>query len=293
MLERLKRFLAACAALVAVVLAASPAAADPALWVVRDKDSTIYLLGTVHVLKPETAWRTPAIDRALTESAELWVEVDADDQAAMQSLIARYGIDPAHPLSGKLNPAQLARFKGVVTRLGADPASLEPLRPWTAGLMLSVGPLMKAGYDPKSGVEEKLKAAARDAGKPVRALETMEQQIRFFADLPPAVELSFLLSTLDENDSAGTMLDGMVSAWSAGDVDTIGSLMTAEMQTDYPALYEALLVNRNKDWADKIDTLLKGKGVTMIAVGAAHLAGPDSVQAQLARKGLTAERLPD
>lgn len=293
MFERLKRFLAACAALVSVVLAASPAAADPAIWVVRDKDSTIYLLGTVHALRPDTVWRTPAIDKALGDAGELWLEVDTDDTAGIQGLVARYGVDAAHPLSGKLTPDQLARFRAAVSGVGGDPAALEPFRPWLAGLTLSVAPLLKSGFDPKSGVEEKLKAVARAEGKPIRTLETQEQQIRFFADLPPAVELEFLLSSLDDTQDAAALLDGLITAWSAGDVETIGRLMNGELAAKYPALYQALLVRRNQAWAGQIDTLLKGKGVTVIAVGAAHLAGPDSVQVQLARRGLTAERLPD
>ncbi len=293
MFDRLKRFLAACAALAAVAFAASPAAADPAIWVVRDKDSTLYLLGTVHALKPDTVWRTPAIDKALTDASELWLEVDTDDAAGMQALIRQYGLDPAHPLSGKLTPEQLARFRAAISALGADPANFEPLRPWLAGLTLGVAPLLKGGFDPKSGVEEKLKAVARADGKPIRTLETQEQQIRFFADLPPQVELAFLLSSLDDASDAAPMLDTLITAWSAGDVEALGALMNDELATKYVDLYDALLVRRNQAWAGQIETLLKGKGVAVIAVGAAHLAGPDSVQVQLARRGLTAERLPD
>jgi uncharacterized protein YbaP (TraB family) len=293
MFDRLKRFLAACAALAAVAFAASSAAADPAIWVVRDKDSTLYLLGTVHALKPDTVWRTPAIDKALTDASELWLEVDTDDAAGMQALIRQYGLDPAHPLSGKLTPEQLARFRAAISALGADPANFEPLRPWLAGLTLSVAPLLKGGFDPKSGVEEKLKAVARADGKPIRTLETQEQQIRFFADLPPQVELAFLLSSLDDASDAAPMLDTLITAWSAGDVEALGALMNDELATKYVDLYDALLVRRNQAWAGQIETLLKGKGVAVIAVGAAHLAGPDSVQVQLARRGLTAERLPD
>ena len=293
MFNRLKRTAAACAALVTVALAAFPAAADPAIWVIKDEDSTIYLLGTIHILKPDTVWRTPAIDKALDESAELWVEVDTDDTGGMQQLIGRYGLDPANPLSGKLSPEELVRFRAAVASLGADPAKFDPFRPWLAGLTLSVAPLLKSGFDPKSGVEEKLKAAARDSGRPIRTLETMEQQIRFFADLPPREELQFLLSALDATEDTTPMLDGLVAAWSSGDADAIGVMMNDEMAVKYPGFYDALLVRRNKDWAGQIQTLLKGKGVVLIAVGAAHLAGPDSVQAQLASRRIIADRLPD
>jgi hypothetical protein len=293
MFKRLKRGLAALAILAAGAVAAFPAAADPALWVVRDEDSTIYLLGTVHVLRPETVWRSPAIDKALAEADALWIEVEADDPAAMQPLIRKYGLDSAKPLSSKLTPEQKARLDAAAAGMGASGAALEPLRPWLAGLTLSVGPLVKAGYDPASGVESRLKAAARDAGKPIRTLETLEQQIGFFANLPPAVELAFLLSALDEMDSGPAILDSLVAAWSAGDQEALNALMVSEMAADYPELYQALLVDRNKDWAGQIQTLLGGKGVSVIAVGAAHLVGDDSVQAQLLARDIAVERLPD
>ncbi|MFY8140959.1 MAG: TraB/GumN family protein [Caulobacter sp.] len=293
MFKRLKRGLAALAILTAGAFAAFPAAADPALWVVRDEDSTIYLLGTVHVLRPETVWRSPAIDKALAEADALWIEVEADDPAAMQPLIRKYGLDSAKPLSSKLTPEQKARLDAAAAGMGAGGAALEPLRPWLAGLTLSIGPLVKAGYDPASGVESRLKAAARDAGKPIRTLETLEQQIGFFANLPPAVELAFLLSALDEMDSGPAILDALVAAWSAGDQEALNDLMVSEMAVDYPELYQALLVRRNKDWAGQIQTLLAGKGVSVIAVGAAHLVGDDSVQAQLLARDIAVARLPD
>jgi len=291
MFDRLKGLLLASAGALAVALAAGPAAADPAVWVVKDADSTIYLLGTVHVLKPDVQWRTPLIDKALTESADLWVEVEADDPAVMQPLVMKYGIDPANPLSKKLTPERLAELDVAAKAMGASAAAFDPMRPWLAGLTLSVAPLLKAGYDPQSGVEAKLKAAAKAAGKPVRTLETPEQQIRFFADLPPAIEMAFLDSALDDAEDTPAKLDEMVAAWSAGDVKAIERLMLDEMKAEYPQLYKALLIDRNQDWAEQIDTLLDGKGVTVIAVGAAHLAGDDSVQVQLAKRRIKAERL--
>ncbi len=293
MFTLIKRALAVFAVLAATTLAALPAAADPALWVIRDKDSTLYLFGTVHVLKPDTVWRTPALDAALAAADELWIEVETDDSAAMGPLVERYGRDPARPLSSKLTAPQKARLDAAAAGMGASGVAFEPLRPWLAGLTLSMGPLVKAGYDPASGVEARLKAAARDGGKPIRTLESLEQQIRFFADLPPPVEMAFLLSALDEMDTGPAMLDALVAAWSAGDVEALDTLMVEEMAADYPELYEALLVRRNRDWAGQIQTLLAGEGVSVIAVGAAHLVGDDSVQAQLEKRGVRVERMAD
>lgn len=292
MFKQFKRFVAASVAVAALALgAASPAAADPALWVVKDEDSTIYLFGTVHVLKPDTVWHTPAVDKALADSSELWIEVEADDPAVMQPLILKYGMDPANPLSKKLTPEQKARLDAAAMTVGVPPAALEPMRPWFAGLTLGLVQMMKAGYDPQSGVEAKLKAEAKTAGKPIRTLETPDQQIGFFGNLPSAIETEFLLSSLDEVDTAMTELDKLVAAWASGDTEALDALLSQEMKDKYPELHEVLLENRNKAWAESIDQILDGKGVIMIAVGAGHLVGEDSVQAQLAKRGIKAERL--
>lgn len=291
----LKRHAALLAAVSAVALgaAASPAQAAPAVWVVKDADSTIYLLGTIHFLKPETQWRSPTIDKAMKETGELWLEVEADDPAVMQPLVMKYGLDPANPLSKKLSAEELAKLDAAAKGMGSSGAAFDPMRPWLAGLTLSVVPMLKAGYDPASGLEAKLKAQAKADGKPVRTLETAEQQIRFFADLPPTLEMAFLNSALDDTTQSPVVLDNMVKAWSAGDVKGLGKLIFDDMKAEYPDLYEILLVKRNQDWAGQIDTLLDGKGVSVIAVGAGHLAGDDSLQAQLAKRGIKAERLKD
>lgn len=272
-------------------LLASAAVAEPALWKAQGPRATVYLFGTVHVLKPDTVWRSPKIDAAFQASRSLTEEVvDADDPAAAQPLIQKYGSDPAHPLSSKLDAAGRAKLAAVIAPYGLTPAQLEPLRPWLASLTLSILPLARAGYDPKSGVDVKLKALAAEQHKPLEGFETLAQQIHFFADLPQALETDYLLDTLDEASKGTRELDDLVAAWSAGDVDRIGALLNADMREKYPELYRILLVQRNAAFARQIETLLKGEGTYFVAVGAAHLAGGDSVLADLARDGVKVER---
>ena len=155
----------------------------------------------------------------------------------------------------------------------------------------AVAPVIKAGYDPKSGVEQVLVKDAVAAGKAENALETPEQQIRFFADLPPKTEADFLAQSLKDADEGVGKIDQMVAAWAAGDTKTLESIFVSEMKGDYPALYDLLIVQRNRNWAQQLKTKLAGKGVSFVAVGSGHLVGPDSVQAQLAKLGVTAERV--
>ncbi|BDE05288.1 hypothetical protein WPS_05640 [Vulcanimicrobium alpinum] len=274
--------------------AAGAASADPALWVVESPHAKVYLFGTVHVLRPQQSWHTAPLDAALAESAELWLEVtNADDPQAAAPIVRSLGIDAAHPLSTKLSKTDLARVDNAAKAIGAPAgeAAFEPFRPWLASLTFSVVPLLKAGYDPKSGVDMQLKSAFQARGKPVRGFETIDQQMHFFADLPADQEVALLDATLDRVDSAATVLDSLVAAWSAGDVDRFAALENDDMFRCAPGLYDRLVVQRNAAWARQLDARLHDPGISFVAVGAAHLAGAASVQSRLAALGYRVRRV--
>lgn len=278
---------------VAIAMAfAGPVLAEPALWAIRDKDSTIYLFGTIHVLKPGTQWRSAKIDEAFERSTDLTLEiVGADDPAVMQPLVLKYGLDPAKPLSSKIGPEAFKRAADLAQGGGIPPQALEVMRPWLAAVSLAMTPVIRAGYDPKSGVEQVLTQAATQSGKTRSAFETPEQQIRFFADLPAHTEADFLRATLQDADEGVGKIDKMVAAWAAGDIAELEREFVSEMKGEYPELYDLLIVKRNQDWARQLKAKLAGEGVSFVAVGSGHLVGPDSVQAQLASLGIQAERI--
>ena len=275
---------------------AAPAAAHaiqgqgPALWVIKDADSTLYLFGSVHVLRPTTGWASPRVNAAFDRASDIWFEItNPEDQAAMMPLIQQYGLSPQTPLSSRLTPEEVAQLDVAAKTIGASAAQLDPLKPWLAALSLSVAPLVKAGYDPQSGVELALKARAQAAGKRLHGFETLEKQVGMLATLPDDVQLEFLRETLKDFDEAVEMLDSMVEAWAKGDVQALDRIVVEEMKTDAPELYKVLLVDRNTDWANQIQTLLQGSGTAFIAVGAAHLTGDDSVQSILQSRGVAVE----
>ncbi len=275
-----------------VSLFAGAAWAEPALWVVKDRNSTIYLFGTVHLLRPEATWKSPKIQKAFDSAQDLTLEItDVDNQAAMVPLIQKYGLDPTHPLSGKLSAEDNLKLEAQYKALGLPPKAFDSFRPWLAGLTFSVLPLQKQGYDPAAGVDRLLKQEADARKEPVIGFETAEQQLRYFADLPEAQQLSFLRESLDESTDLVAKLDMIEKYWEAGDVKSIAREMNADMKKEDPRLYDLLLTSRNKNFARQIKARLKGKGVSFVAVGAAHLAGPDSVQVQLRRLGIRARRV--
>ncbi len=286
---RIRSLLAAAASLAAL---AGTALAEPARWVVRDSDSEITLFGTVHMLPKTLDWRTPAFESSFAAAHEVWFELDMAPaaQAQAQALVAELGLSPDRPLSTALTAQERARVKAAANSLGVPDAQLEIMRPWLAGLTLTMTQILRAGYDPTSGVERVLHT---DAGpRATKWFETQEQQIRFFADLPDPIQAKFLMSAIDDLEDGPQELARMVKAWAEGDVAALEAVFLTEMRDDYPDLYEVIIKRRNEAWAQRIADELQGAGTDFIAVGAGHLVGPDSVQSLLAARGIEIERAP-
>lgn len=260
------------------------------MWVIRDQDSTVYLVGTIHALRPEMLWSSEKITKAVGESKELWLELaNPNDTAAAAPLIQKYGIDTKKPLSKKLNFDQKAKLANVAEQYGIPAATFEPLKPWVVAVMLTVLQVQKAGYDPKAGVDHLLKAQAEKEGDMVVGLETVEQQMSFFGEMSEREQVAFLDQTLEEAAEGVAILDKMAKAWSEGDNETLAEVFSGEMKKEAPDLYKKLIVDRNVRWSEQIEEILRGSGVHQIAVGAGHLVGPDSLQVQLAKRGIKAE----
>ena len=275
-----------------VLLFVLPAAqAEPAIWVVKGPHATVYLFGTIHALQPDHPWQSAKIEAAIKDSGTLWLEIpDIDDPASMQPLILQLGMDPGHPLSSKLTPDQVAKLNKAAAGLPGGEALLESMKPWLAGMMLSLAPVLQAGYDPNSGVEFALKPEFTKANKPVKGFETAEQQIHYFADMSDKAQIDFLSSELDDADSASDKFKELVAAWYAGDTARLDALNNADFRDKYPGLFQILVVKRNQNFTTQIQEMLKGDGVSFVAVGAGHLVGKDGVPAMLEKLGYKVTR---
>lgn len=266
--------------------------ADPALWVVKGKQTTIYLFGTIHVLKPGLTWFDEAVKSAFDHADEVKLEIVMPDQATMQGLVQATGVAPAGtpPLTQRLPEGKRAAFAKAVTDLGLPANALDRFKPWLAATQLSVAPLSKLGYDSANGPEEVITEAAKQAHKPLSGLETPQQQLGFFGSLSDKAQLQFLESTVDELPTLDKQMASMVDEWARGDPEALAREMNDELKSS-PEVAKVLLVDRNRNWAQWIKQRMTKPGTVFIAVGAGHLAGPDSVQAQLAKLGLKAERV--
>lgn len=264
----------------------------PALWVVRDADSTVYLYGTVHMLKPGTAWGSDKVDAAFDSASELWLEVtNPEDQSELGPIFQQYGLSPDRPLSSWLTPEEKAQVDAAVAGSGLSPAQIDPVRPWFAALMLGTGPLKAAGYDTNLGVELHFRARAEAAGKRLRGLERAGQQIGGLAGMSDEGQMVYLRHYLSTWDRAASDLDAAVAGWLVGDEAAMIRFAYENGRAISEETHQIFLARRNADWANQIETLMQGSGVSFIAVGAAHLHGADRVQDLLAARGLTVTRM--
>lgn len=261
--------------------------ADPALWMVRDADTTIYLFGTVHQLRPGMGWFDEAVKDAFDRSDSLELEVVMPPQADVQALLQELGANDG-PLSAQLPPATALELHDALTRMGRQPDALDASKPWLAAIQLQNMPIQATGYAPEDGAEAVLSAAAKAAGKPVAGLETAREQFGYFDRLSPAAQQDLLAETIDDLPRAGDKLDAIVAAWARGDAGAIGKLLNADLLRS-PELAEALLVQRNRRWARWIAARMKQPGTVFVAVGAGHLAG--GLQSDLRRLGMTVYRI--
>ncbi len=171
------------------------------------------------------------------------------------------------------------------------PGALEPLKPWMAALTLTIVPLVQAGYDQESGVDRSIDAYADAAGKSMRALETADQQLSFFANLSPEIQREMLQEAISESENITTMIGEMSSAWERGDDAALERAVIDDSRDDYPELYQMLFVDRNNAWMTVLTREMEGSGVDFVAVGAGHIIGPDGLVAQLRARGYRVERV--
>ncbi|MDX2238555.1 MAG: TraB/GumN family protein [Hyphomonadaceae bacterium] len=278
---------------VAEAAAAPRASLNPALYVVRDADSTLYIFGTMHIRRPGAGWGGPEAHAALAEAQEVWTEIPMgpETQAETQRLMPQYGLSPDKPLSQRLTPAQSARLAAALARLGVPAQAVEPMRPWLAGLTVSILPIMQAGYDPNAGADQQITAAANAAGKIMRSFETVEQQLGFFAGMTEAAQIEMLMDAVADLEAGNALLVQMETAWERGDLETLSRVTLDDMRANYPELFDIIMTRRNNAWVETLSRELAGSGVDFVAVGAAHLPGPEGLVAQLQARGFAVTRV--
>ncbi len=256
--------------------------ADPALWVVKDDDTTIYLFGTIHVLKPGLSWFDEAVRTAFDASDSLVVEMVEPSEQEMFGTLEKYAIDTSgKTLRSKLTVNQKKSYAATMKKLAVPLDEFDPLNPWFAAINIEMMNLTARGYSADSGVETILEAEAKAAKKPILELESFAEQLQLMHGLPKASQMALLITSFDSVTAKDDELGVLVDQWAKSDVDGLAKSMNEGLND--PILRDTMLTKRNTNWAAWINTRMAKPGTVFVAVGAGHLSGADSVQAMLVK----------
>lgn len=280
-----------------LLLLTGPAgAADyrPALWRVVNAGAPSHLFGSVHLGTGDLYPLPAPVESAFRAAAVLAVEIDLEsiDPAEQSAVIERTGLYPVgEDLTTRGDEALLLSLDATCARLALPCTALHRYRPWLTSLTLAMRTLERAGFDAANGVDRHLIARARDRARVV-SLETLGEQLDYFGSLDEQRQIDYLRETLEELDDATGVVIALYTAWRAGDVASVDRLVNVELRAStVPGLYEAMMVDRNRRMAERVDALLReGTGV-FVVVGAGHLAGQHSLVVELVRRGWQIERV--
>lgn len=286
-----------------VPVAAAKAPPVPLLWKVSDKDSSLYLLGSFHMLLPGDYPLSKDVDAAFAESGDVVFEIPPAEMNS-PTLGVRMGqaalrtdgkqLDATlPPETAKRLDAWVERNTDALQKAGIPAQALQLFEPWFVGLTVGIVEMSKQGLDPKLGLDLHFSADALAAKKPTSGLETGDEQIAFLDGMGAAEQVQFLDETLQEAAEGSQEVQRLHAAWRAGDADALWNDMAVEMRDEYPALYQRINVARNDAWVPKLEQRLHDAhdGSTLVVVGSLHLLGSDGVVEKLRAKGYEVERI--
>jgi uncharacterized protein YbaP (TraB family) len=272
---------------------ALPSRADTplhSLWELHGKHNTVFLLGSIHVLRPGDYPLSPAVMQAYSNSKSLIMEInlaDMDLEQLQAEMLTSAMLPDGKSLSDVLGPKRYARAETLAREVGVELATFDRFAPWFAAEAISQLQLVQLGFQPTSGVEMYFLERARSDGKSIAGLETVHDQIALFEGLSMDAQAEYLVSSLEQAHELPKEVDDMVHAWQRGDTAWFDGQLKSELGRD-PVLYQSVLAARNRKWIPKIEALLNDDKNYLVIVGTGHLVGHNSVIELLKKDGVGA-----
>jgi uncharacterized protein len=289
------RCVAVCAIILIIVLANSglsyaqgrTVSEKSCIWKVSTGKGDLYLLGSIHFLNKGNYPLPAAMEKAFADANSVVFEMDLDSAESGNQkmiLLSKGMYQNDRKLSKKIGKDTYDLTRKTLGSFGLPIEKMENFKPWFISLTLLSLKLRMSGFDPEYGVDRYFFAKAGQAGKRIISLETFEEQIDVFDGMPEKDQEMLLVQTLTELDKMDSEVRELVSAWSRGDADTMDTMILKSYR-DHHALYDRVMLQRNKKWLLRIEELMNQGGIHLVIVGAGHLVGREGLISELQRKG--------
>ena len=269
----------------------------PLLWKVSDRDNSLFLLGSLHLLKPSDYPLSGDVDAAFDEAEKVVFEVALEelaDPATAQKFMHAAGYGDDRRLSGVLPSVLREKLDRLLARQGGSITSIDRYEPWFVNLSLTLGMAGAQGFQAEMGLDQHLARRALEVGKPTGALESIDFQLKALDASPMDEQVAGLVDFVDRFEEMPSVLGDLHAAWRSGDVARLEQLTRVEMQEKAPVSYRIMNVERNDAWVPQLQAMLDGQGKgddVLVVVGSLHLLGADGVVEKLRSRGYTVERV--
>jgi uncharacterized protein YbaP (TraB family) len=269
------------------------AQAESPVWAIKGQKNTVYLGGSIHLLKSGDSQLPSAFDKAYHDAEALVMEVDLDDLDPAEAqgwMMSNATFPEGKTLVGAIGQKRYERVAEESERLGVPIEGLQQFEPWMIALTLVQLEYMKLGFDPEQGVEKQLQRRASQDGKEISGFETLPEQLGLLDGMSDEDQAKFLELTVNELANVERETDVLLAAWRNGDIGKLDALLTEEYD-EFPGLYKKLVTDRNKRWMPHLQRLLKDDKDYFVVVGALHLVGKDGLIEMTQASGFKARQL--
>jgi uncharacterized protein YbaP (TraB family) len=263
------------------------------LWKISSKTNTVYLLGSVHVLKQDAYPLDKSIEKAYENSPRLFFEVNLDEvdtQRLQQLTVAKGVYNDGRTLKDDLSTQAYEIAKKRLMDQGLNIEKFGQFKPWLLAMSIEVNELQRLGFDPSRGVDKYFYEKAKQDKKKIDGFETAEYQLSLLGDMPAGMQEAMLLQTMKDIDDVQKEFNVIIEAWNSGNAEALDTVLLKSFR-DFPDVYQRLITDRNNNWIPKIESLIGQKENAMIILGTAHLVGKDGILAALKREGYQVEQL--
>lgn len=257
------------------------------LWSIETGKNTVYLLGSLHILKNDSFPLGVEIEDAYMDSKKIVLETDLDsiNNPEFQAKMITLGLYPeGQTLAQNVSRETYRLLEKKLVAVGLPVAHFNRFRPWVSALALTFMEFQRLGFDPSYGIDTHFFNKAKKDGKEIIVLETMDYQLGLFTKMGKAEQESFLRQALKDLEVIDTMASEMVSSWKTGDVDKLNSIIKSSFKA-HPGIYNRFIIQRNKRWISRIEDLMRQDENVLVIVGAGHLVGTESILELLKKKG--------
>ncbi len=266
----------------------------PAIWKVTDRDSTLYLFGTVHLLPDNTNWQRRDMQAAFDNVGTMFFETPDDAKSALKTNILQrqYGLyESGERLTDKLDIANINRLTAAAHNTDVPLARLEIFKPWLVADILSLAAADKAGLRFSNSADSYLRAQAKLAGKSVQHLDTIQTYFDAVAKQPMDIQMRAFEHTIKTIDTLARDTKAVNAAWLIGDVAQLEQDLMIPARSQSPEIYDALFTRRNTKWLKTLDDFMQGDNNAMVVVGIGHLISPGGLPTRFEDLGYKVERV--